>query len=126
MKKAITVPGVSPVGPYSLACEAGGFVYTAGQIPYDFETKTFIQGDLDREIRQVFKNLGIVLTAAGLDFSHVVKTTAFLTDMGDFAALNAVYDEIFPPENRPARSCVAVCALPGNARVEIELIAARG
>jgi len=112
------------VGPYSHAARAGGLVYTSGQVPLVPETGKLIEGGIEEQTEQVFRNLAAVLDAAGLDFSDVVKATVFLTDLKDFAVVNGIYAQKFP-QNPPARSCVQVAALPTGALVEIELIAAR-
>jgi 2-iminobutanoate/2-iminopropanoate deaminase len=124
LKKAITTPKAKAIGPYSAAMEAGGFVFVSGQTPLDSATGKLIEGDIAAQARQSLENLKTVLAAAGLTFAHVVKTTIFLTDMGDFAAVNAVYKAAMA-EPYPARSTIAVAALPMGARVEIEMIAAR-
>jgi len=97
-------------------------VFCSGQIALDPATGTLIEGDVTAQTRQVLENLSAVLAAAGASFANVVKTTIFLVDMADFAAVNAVYGERFPAEP-PARSTVAAAGLPRNARVEIEAIA---
>ncbi|HEX3551301.1 MAG TPA: RidA family protein [Candidatus Elarobacter sp.] len=113
------------IGPYSQAIAAGGYVFTSGQIALDPATGALVEGDAAAQTRQVMANLRAVLTAAGLSLGAVVKTTIFLVDMKDFAAVNAVYGEAFAGAP-PARSTVAVAALPRDARVEIEAIAVRG
>lgn len=110
------------IGPYSQAVKANGFVYTSGQIPLDPATGELLQGDFDAMVRRVFANLGAVLTEAGSSFSKVVKATVYLTDMSDFAAMNAVYASTFG-DHKPSRTTVAVAALPKGARIEIDLIA---
>jgi 2-iminobutanoate/2-iminopropanoate deaminase len=110
------------VGPYSQAMRTDGWVYTAGQIPLDPETMQLVDGDIAAQTRQVLANLEAVLGAAGCTAADVVKTTVFLADMGEFAAMNAVYAEVFA-EDPPARSTVQVAALPLGARVEIEAVA---
>jgi len=110
------------VGPYSQAIQSGDWVFTAGQIGLDPATGTLVGEDVATQTRQVLANLTAVLAAAGASLAGVVKTTVFLVDMGDFAAMNAVYAEHFP-EAPPARSTVAVAALPLGARVEIEAVA---
>ena len=108
-----------------MAIEAGDFVYLSGQTPMDPATGKLIQSDIGAETKQCLVNLQGVLEAAGLTFAHVVKANVFLTNMGDFAAMNDVYKDHFPAPF-PARSTVAVAALPLGARVEIELVAYRG
>ena len=119
-----TMAAPAAIGPYSQAIRAGALVFTSGQIALDPASGTLVDGDAAAQTRQVMANLAAVLAAAGLTFGDVVKTTIFLVDMNDFAAVNAVYGESFEGEP-PARSTVAVAALPRNARVEIEAIAAR-
>ena len=105
------------------AVEAGGFLFTAGQIPLDPVTMDVVPGDVGAQTEQVLKNLSAVIGAAGADWSHVVKTTVFLRDMADFAAMNAVYARVLG-EAKPARSTVAVLGLPRDVRVEIEAVVA--
>jgi 2-iminobutanoate/2-iminopropanoate deaminase len=110
------------IGPYSQAVVSGGFIFTAGQIALDPESMEVVPGDVGHQTEQVMKNLAAILKAAGSDLSRVVKTTVFLAHMKDFAAMNEVYAKHFG-EHRPARSTVAVKALPRNTLVEIEVIA---
>jgi 2-iminobutanoate/2-iminopropanoate deaminase len=124
-KRAIETPKAKAVGPYSMAIEAGDYVYLSGQTPMDPATGKLIQSDIGAETKQCLENLKNVLEAADLTFAQVVKANVFLTNMGDFAAMNAVYATYFPAPF-PARSTVAVAALPLGARVEIELVAYRG
>lgn len=112
------------VGPYSQAIDCGSFVFCSGQIPLVPETGILAEGGLEPQARQMFANIRAVLAAAGLDFSNVVKTTVFMTDLTQFADFNAIYAEYFPG-NPPARSCVQVAALPKGALVECEVIAMR-
>jgi 2-iminobutanoate/2-iminopropanoate deaminase len=123
-KKAITTPKGKAIGPYSLAIEAGDLVFVSGQIPLDAATGKLVEGDVGAQARQSLENLRAILEAAGLSFGHVVKTTIFLTSMGDFAAVNEVY-KTFVGEPYPARSTIAVAALPLGANVEIEMVASR-
>ena len=111
------------IGPYSQAIIENGFIFTSGQIPLVPETGEIINGGIKEQAEQVIKNLKAVLTAAGSELTDVVKTTCFLTDMGDFAAFNEVYARHIT--GKPARSCVAVLALPKGAKVEIEAVAVR-
>jgi len=113
------------IGPYSQAVGVNGFVFTAGQIALDPVTGQLVDGGAEAQTRQVMANLAAVLAAAGLTFADVVKTTIFLIDMNDFAAVNTVYGESFDGGAFPARSTVAVAALPRGSRVEIEAIARR-
>jgi len=114
----------SPIGPYSVAAEANGFVYISGQIPVDPTTGVGVEGDAAAQAERVMENIALLLSDLGLSFADVVKTTIFLTDMGDFANVNAVYAQRFPTDP-PARSTVEVSALPGGYNVEIETIATR-
>ena len=124
-KKAITTPKAKTIGPYSAAIESGEIVFISGQIPLDPLAGKLVEGDIAAQTRQSLENLKTILGAAGLTFAHVVKTTIFLTSMGDFAAVNDVY-KTYMAEPYPARSTIAVAALPMGAKVEIEMIAARG
>ena len=112
------------IGPYSQATVAHGFIYTAGQIALDPATAEVVAGGVAEQTERVMKNLAAVLAAAGSSLQRVVKTTVFLVDMGDFAAMNEVYARHFG-DHRPARSTVAVAALPRGVRVEIEVVAAK-
>ena len=111
------------LGPYSQALKVNGFVYCSGQIPINPATGTVEAETIEDQTRQVIKNLAGVLEAAGTSRSAVVKTTVFIKDMNDFAALNGVYAEMFG-ETKPARSCVEVARLPKDVKVEIEAVAA--
>ena len=110
------------IGPYSQALVVGPWVWCSGQIPLDPATGQLVSGPIEVQARRVLENLSAVLQAAGSDLDRVVKTTVFLTDLGDFAALNAVYAEYFG-QTPPARSTVQVAALPRGARLEIEAVA---
>lgn len=112
------------IGPYSQAIELGNLVFTSGQIPLDPVTGELVAGGIEAQTRQVFVNLRAVLLAAGTELEKTVKATVFLADLNDFAAMNAVYAEAFGTA-RPARSTVQVARLPRDARIEIDLIAAR-
>ncbi|GAB4426946.1 MAG: RidA family protein [Bacteroidia bacterium] len=112
----------APIGPYSQAIFAGDCCYLSGQIALDPATGQLVDDSVEAEAQQVMRNLGAVLTAAGLDFSHVVKTSIFLLSMDDFATVNAVYGAYFPG-TPPARETVAVAGLPRGVRVEISMIA---
>jgi 2-iminobutanoate/2-iminopropanoate deaminase len=114
----------APVGPYSQAVEAGGFLFCSGQIAIDPKTNQVNNGPIDQQTKMVMQNINAVLTEAGLGFQNIVKTTIFLLDMGDFAAVNEVYSTYFK-EQPPARSTVAVAGLPKGVRVEIEVLAKR-
>ena len=123
MKKIIaTTNAPSAIGPYSQAVDCGAFLITSGQVPYDPATGEFVPGGIAEQTRQSLTNVKAILEAAGLTMDHVVKTTVFLQDMGDFAAMNAVYAEFFTEGNYPARSAVEVAKLPKGALVEIEAI----
>jgi 2-iminobutanoate/2-iminopropanoate deaminase len=124
-KRAITTPDGKAIGPYSLGIEAGDLVFISGQIPLDSATGQLVEGDVSAQARQSLENLKSVLEAAGLTFGHVVKSVIFLTDMADFAAVNEAYKS-YVTEPYPARSTIAVAALPLGAKVEIEMIASRG
>ncbi len=110
------------IGPYSQAVRANGFVFLSGQIPLDPATGQMIEGDVEAQTRQVMKNLAEVLSAAGTSFENVVRATIYLTDLGDFAKVNAIYGERFP-KDPPARATVQVAALPRGSKVEIDLVA---
>ena len=111
------------IGPYSQAVIAGGFLFSAGQVALDPLKGELVQGGVAEQTARALENLRAVLIEAGSDLSQVVKTTVFLVDMGDFTAMNEAYGRAFA-SHRPARSTVAVAALPRGARVEIEVIAA--
>lgn len=123
-KKAIEAAPLRAVGPYSLAIDTEQLVYLSGQVHIDGETGKLVEGDIGTQTRQCLENLKKVLASAGLGFEHVVKTTVFLVDMADFAAMNQVYAE-YMVAPFPARSTIQVAALPLGARVEIEAIAQR-
>lgn len=122
MKIIETKQAPKALGPYSQGYVHGGMLYSAGQIPINPATDAIEAVTIEEQTEQVCKNLAAVLEAAGTSFEHVIKTTCFLADMGDFAAFNEVYAKYFV--SKPARSCVAVKTLPKNVRCEIELIAA--
>ena len=122
MKPVATDQAPKAIGPYCQAILANGFVYTAGQIALDPATGELLRGGIKDQTARVLANLKAVLEAAGSDLSRVVKTTVFLVDMADFNAMNEVYGQIFG-DHKPARSTVAVAALPRGARVEIDVVA---
>jgi 2-iminobutanoate/2-iminopropanoate deaminase len=125
MKKAIsTEKAPAAIGPYSQAIEANGFVYASGQLPIDPTTGQFPEGGIKEQTRQSILNAQAILETAGLTLANVVKTTVFLADMSDFAAMNEVYASFFQAPY-PARSAVAVKSLPKGAMVEIECVAAK-
>lgn len=124
MKQPICTPNApAAIGPYSQAIDAGSLVFLSGQLPLHPATGTFPEG-VEAQTRQSLNNVKAILEEAGLTLANVVKTTVFLADMADFAAMNGVYAEFFS-EPFPARSAVAVKTLPKNALVEIECIAAK-
>lgn len=123
-RKAFTAKGAVSVGPYSHAVEAGGFVYLSGQTPMDSNTGKLVDGDISAQTRQSFANLFSVLEAAGLTGDDVVKVNVFLTDMGNFMAMNEIYATRFSAPY-PARSTIGVKELPLGALIEIEMIAKR-
>ncbi len=122
MRAVHTDGAPAALGPYSQAIVAGGFVYTAGQIPLDPDSGELVEGGVEVQAERVLENLGAILTAAGSSFSRVVKTTVFLSDMDDYAAVNEVYARYFR-KPYPARSAVEVARLPRGVRLEIEAVA---
>ena len=120
-----TTDAPAAIGPYSQAIRFGDTVFTSGQVALDPATGNLVPGGIAEQTTRVLDNLKAVLAAAGLDLAHVIKTTVFLKDMADFAAMNAIYATYFAPEGviAPARSTVQVAALPKNGLVEIECIA---
>jgi 2-iminobutanoate/2-iminopropanoate deaminase len=125
MKKIIaTEKAPKAIGPYSQAVQMGSFLFCSGQIPIDPKTNEVFTGDIKKQTEMVMKNIEGVLSAADLNFSHIVKTTIFITNMSDFATVNEVYAKAFTDEP-PARSTVAVAALPKGVNVEIEVLAHR-
>jgi 2-iminobutanoate/2-iminopropanoate deaminase len=124
MKVINTKNAPAAIGPYSQAIEVNGFVYTSGQLPINPETGEFAGSDIKSQTEQSLKNVKAILEEAGLTMQNVVKTTVFLADMADFAAMNEVYSSYFS-EPYPASSAVAVKTLPKAALVEIECVAAK-
>ncbi len=125
MKKIVsTANAPAAIGPYSQAIDLGDLVFTSGQIPIDPATGTIARG-IEAQARQSLTNVKAILAAAGMGMDQVVKTTVFLKDMNDFAAMNAVYAEFFTEGSYPARSAVEVARLPKDVLVEIEAVAAR-
>jgi 2-iminobutanoate/2-iminopropanoate deaminase len=123
IKKILTERGPAPIGPYSQAILVDEkFLYTAGQGPMDPATGKIVEGDIKEQTRQVMKNLEAILIAGGASFASVVKTTVFLKDMNEFAAMNEVYAE-FLGASAPARSTIEAARLPRDIRVEIEVLA---
>jgi len=121
MKVISTDSAPAAIGPYSQAIAADGLLFASGQIPLSPETGAVVQGGIKEQTEQVMKNIEAVLKAAGSGFTQVVKTACFLTNMDNFAAFNEVYSQYFT--GKPARSCVAVSALPRGVLVEVEVIA---
>ena len=121
MKKVSTDKAPAAIGPYSQGIIAGDFLYASGQIPINPATGEIEGADIEEQTDLVCRNIGEILNAAGTDYEHVVKTTCFLADMGDFAKFNGVYEKYFT--GKPARSCVAVKQLPKNVLCEVEIIA---
>ncbi len=111
------------IGPYNQAVEINGLIYTAGQIPLDPVTMKLVDTSFGDRVHQVMKNLKAILEAAGSDMSKVVKTNIYVTDLGQYAELNAIYGEYFPGEDAPARAAVQVAGLPLGTDVEIEMVA---
>ncbi len=123
VKTAITSPDApNPAGAYSPAVRVGQLLFMSGQIPIDPATGQLVSGDVAVHARRVMENLGALLTAAGLSFNHVVRTTVFLADMNDFAAVNEVYASYFG-DPKPARVTVQAARLPRDARIEVDAIA---
>lgn len=122
MKESIFPEKPKAAGPYSPALRAGGFVFVSGQIPANPDSGELVTGDIKAQCKQVLENLKLVLEAAGLGLQDVVKTTVFLKDMNNFAAMNEMYGSYFPT-NPPARTTVEVARLPRDVGIEIEMIA---
>ena len=123
MREAVRTEKAPPaIGPYSQAVRMGNLLFCSGQIPLDPATGHLVTGDIAAQTRQVFANLGAVLAEAGATFDHVARTTVYLADMNDFAAMNEVYATFFTTP-APARSTIQAAGLPRNARVEIDVIA---
>jgi 2-iminobutanoate/2-iminopropanoate deaminase len=123
MKEVVlTERGPKPIGPYSQAVKANGFLYVSGQVPLDPKTGEFAGGDIRQQTERVLENLRGICEAAGTNLHHAVKTTVFLKDMSDFAAMNEVYARYFPAA-APARSTVQAGGLPKGALLEIDLVA---
>ncbi len=121
MKQISTDKAPAAIGPYSQGFVSGNILFSAGQIPLDPATGEIVGTDITAQTEQVMKNLGAILEAAGSSYEKTLKTTCFLSDMGDFGAFNEVYGKYFT--GKPARSCVAVKTLPKNVLVEVEVIA---
>jgi len=124
VRQAVSTPSApKAIGPYSQAIRAGSLLFVSGQVPIDPATGQIIDGDIAAQTHRVFQNIGEILKAGGASFDHVVRTTVFLADMNDFAAMNEVYATYFTSP-APARATVEVSRLPKDARVEIDVIAA--
>ena len=122
MKQIISTDrGPKAIGPYSQAVKANGFLFVSGQVCLDPKTQQLVEGDISKQTERVMENLKGIVEAAGSSLAHVVKTTVFLSDMNDFAAMNAVYGKYFPSDP-PARATVQVSRLPKDVKVEIEVI----
>ena len=124
MEKKIIATNKAPaaIGPYSQAIKIDNFLYTSGQISLDAKTMEMVTGSIEIETEKVLENLEAILMKDGLNLTHVIKTTVYLSDLGDFSKMNQVYEKFFA-DNRPARACVQVAALPKGAKVEIDAIA---
>ncbi len=120
-----TANAPAAIGPYAQAVLAGGMLYTSGQLGIDPSTGELENG-VEAQARRSLQNLGEILKEAGMSFSDVVKTTVFLANLGDFAAVNAIYQSFFDGSGYPARSCVQIAALPKGGLVEIECVAVKG
>jgi 2-iminobutanoate/2-iminopropanoate deaminase len=118
----LTEKAPKPIGPYSQAIKSAGFLFASGQVALDPRTNEFLSGDIRQQTERVLENIKAILEAGGVNLHHVVKTTVFLKDMNDFAAMNEVYGQYFSSAP-PARSTVQVARLPKDALVEIEVIA---
>jgi len=121
-KQIQTTQAPSAIGPYSQAIRIGDFLYTSGQIALNPENMEMMNGAIEEETEWVLKNLEAILKADGMSLAHVIKTTVYLTDLGEFARVNQVYEKFFG-ETKPARACLQVAALPKGAKVEIDAIA---
>ena len=113
------------IGTYSQAVESAGTIWLSGQIPLDPASMTLVEGDIEAEVRQVFSNLAAVATAAGSSLAEAVRLSVYLTDLGDFAVVNRVMEEVLDPPY-PARATVQVAALPKGARVEVDAVLVKG
>ncbi|MDP9322415.1 MAG: RidA family protein [Acidobacteriota bacterium] len=126
MRQAVsTVSAPKAIGPYSQAIRAGSLLFVSGQVPIDPATGQIVDGDIAAQTHRIFQNIGEILKAGGASFDHVVRTTVFLADMNDFAAMNEAYATYFTTP-APARATVQVSRLPRDARVEIDVIASFG
>ncbi len=126
MRQAVSTPSApKAIGPYSQAIRAGSLLFVSGQVPIDPASGQIVNGDIAAQTHRVFQNIGEILKAGGASFDHVVRTTVFLADMNDFAAMNEAYATYFTTP-APARATVQVSRLPKDARVEIDVIASFG
>ena len=126
MREAITTAAApAAIGPYSQAVKAGNMLFLSGQVPIDPATGALVEGGIEAQTRQVFANIGAILKAAGASFDDVARVGIYLTDLGNFAAVNAVMAEYFR-EPYPARSTIGVASLPRGAQVEVDLVLVRG
>mgnify|MGYP003713837987 FL=1 len=121
-KPVQTSAAPSAIGPYSQAIRIGDFLYTSGQIALNPKNMEMMNGEIEEETEWVLKNIEAILKAGGLSLDHVIKTTVYLTDLGEFSRMNQVYEKFFD-KTKPARACVQVAALPKGAKVEIDAIA---
>jgi 2-iminobutanoate/2-iminopropanoate deaminase len=125
MKKVVSTDGApKAIGPYSQGIDTGSLVFVSGQIPLDPATGQLVGGTIAEQTERVIQNVKAILAASGLELAHVVRTTVYLVDLGEFAAMNEVYARHFP-KDPPARATVQVAALPKGARIEIDAIAIR-
>ena len=124
-KKIITKNAPLPIGPYTQATEANGFLFISGQIALNPQSGDLVNSNITEETHQVMRNIEGVLKAAELDFSHIVKSSIFLKNLDDFQAVNREYAKYFQAEEAPARECVEVSRLPKDVNIEISVIAAR-
>jgi len=125
MKKVVTSDGApKAIGPYSQGIDTGSLVFVSGQIPLDPATGLLVGGTIAEQTERVIRNVKAILAGAGLELAHVVRTTVYLVDLGEFAAMNEVYARHFP-KDPPARATVQVAALPKGARIEIDAVASR-
>ena len=126
MRSAVsTTAAPAALGPYSQAIQAGQFMFVSGQVPIDPATGQLVQGTIAEETRRVFENVEAILKAGGASFQHVVRTTVYLADISDFAAMNEVYATFFTAP-QPARSTIQAARLPRDARIEVDVIAFLG
>jgi 2-iminobutanoate/2-iminopropanoate deaminase len=125
-KQVCTEHAPKPAGPYSQAVEVDGWIYVAGQVPVDPSTGNWVEADIAVQTDRVLRNLQAVLAAAGASLQDVVKTTVYLADLGEFAAMNEVYGRFFADSCPPARATIAAKTLPGGCKIEVEAIARVG